>query len=175
MASPEHIDDQNLEDQQVPSLAEEQQAPGVVVKKRPWLKPLMRGAGIVLSLACSFAGVWATFVFQQSDIVNWALLEVILLGAVSAVLFWSWWAILVIPIAFSLGEFLAFYLISLVISPNPLDIGDTGFGVFLWAIIGPIIATVGALIGTVIVKVVEAEIHYRQGTGSGSATMSNNF
>ena len=125
----------------------------VVEEKRPWLKPLMRGAGIVLSLVCSFAGVWATFVFQQADIMNWAILEMLLLGAVSAVLFRSWWSVLVIPIAFTVGGVLAFFLISLVISPNPLAINDAPFGVLLWAVIGPITAAIGAIFGTAIVNV----------------------
>jgi len=124
----------------------------VVEEKRPWLKPLMRGAGIVLALVCSFAGVWATFVFQQVDIMNWAILEMLLLGAVSAVLFRSWWAVLVIPIAFTVGGVLAFFLISLVISPNPLTMDDAPFGVLLWAVIGPITAALGALFGTAIVN-----------------------
>jgi len=124
----------------------------VVEEKRPWLKPLMRGAGIVLALVCSFAGVWATFVFQQVDIMNWAILEMLLLGAVSAVLFRSWWAVLVIPIAFTVGGVLAFFLISLVISPNPLTMDDAPFGVLLWAVIGPITAALGAIFGTAIVN-----------------------
>lgn len=40
----------------------------VVEEKQPWLKRLMRGVGIVLSLVCSFAEVQATFVFQQVDL-----------------------------------------------------------------------------------------------------------
>lgn len=152
MVSPEHINEQKPEDQQAPSPTVEQQVPAVVKKKRPWLKPLMRVASMVLSLGGSFVIVWATFIFLPGDYGNWAPLEGLLLGAVGAVLFWSWWAILVIPIAFSLGEILAFYLISLVISPNPLGMDDAPFGVFLWALAGPITATFGALIGTSIVK-----------------------
>ena len=138
----------------------------VVEEKRPWLKPLMRGAGIVLALVCSFAGVWATFVFQQVDFaIVWAtfiilspeagglaIMAGLLLGLVSAVLFRSWWAVLVIPIAFTVGGVLAFFLISLVISPNPLTMDDAPFGVLLWAVIGPITAALGALFGTAIVN-----------------------
>ena len=136
MVSPEHIDNQKSENQQVPSTAVEQQVPKVIEKKRPWLKPLMREAAMVLSLVGSFAIVWATFILLPGDYGNWALLEGLLLGAVSAVLFRSWWATLDIPIAFSCGEFLAFYLISLVISPNPLEMDDAPFGVFLWGSLG---------------------------------------
>ncbi len=167
MVSPEHIDEQKPEDQQALSPAVEQQVPAVVEKKRPWLKPLMRVAGIVLPLVCNFAVVWVIFVISaqsqpidsQSQQTDWSFLPqfllplgVLLLGAVSALLFRSWWAILVVPIAFALGGLLAFYLIPLVISPNPLEIGDVGLGVFLWAIIGPICALFGALIGSTIIK-----------------------
>lgn len=152
MVSPEQINDQKPEDEQAPSPAQEKQVPKAVENKRSWLKPLMRVAAIVLSLGGSFAIVWATFIFLPGDYGNWALLEGLLLGTVSAVLFRSWWAILVIPVAFSLGEFLAFYLIPLVISPNPLEIDDAPFGVFLWALGGPISATIGALFGTFMVK-----------------------
>jgi len=171
MVSPEHIDEQKPEVQQAPSPAVEQQVPEVFEKKQTWLKWLMRVAGIVLPLVCNFVGIWVYFVFmtpsQQDALTQQAggsfllLLGVVLLGAVSALLFRSWWAILVIPIAFSAGVLLAFYLMPMVISPNPLDIGDTGFGVFLWAIIGPMIALFGALIGTAIVKVWEAREQVR--------------
>ena len=147
------------------SPAEEQQEPIVVEEKRPWLKLLIRVAGIALPLVCIFAGMWVYFVFmtpsQQDALMQQAvgsslvLLGMLLLGVVSALLFRSWWAMLVIPIAFLAGVLLVYYLMPLVIAPNPLDIGDTGFGVLLWAIIGSIITTIGALFGTVIPKVLE--------------------
>lgn len=158
MVSPEHIDNHKPEDQQAPSPGVEQQVPAVVEKKRTWLKPLMRVAAIVLSLVGSFAGFWAYFSFQLQQSNNgegWAILGAILLGAVSAVLFQSWWALLVIPIAFSAGAFLAIYLIPLVISPDPLAIDDVGFGAFVWAVCGPIFAVFGSLLGILILKTLE--------------------
>ena len=163
MVSPEHIDNQKSEDQQAPSPAVEQQLAAGGEKKRPWLKPLMRGAAIVLSLVGSFAIVWF---LPSLGLGGLAVPEGLLLGLVSAFLFRSWWAILVIPIAFIAGELLAIYLTPLVFSPNPYEIDDTGLGVFLWAIIGPITAIIGALFGTFI---------YQEGTGTGSETMSNSF
>lgn len=151
MVSPEHTDNQKSDNQQAPSPAVKQQVPTEVEKKRPWLKPLMRVAGIVLSLVGGFTVVWVIFGFiplSQYDPGLLPLLGVLLLEAVSAVLFRSWWALLVIPIAFALGALLAFYLIPLVISPDPLAIGDTGYAVFLYASIAPIIAVIGASIGT---------------------------
>jgi len=156
MVSPEHVDEQKPEDEQDPSPAEEKQMPTVVENKRPWLKPLMRVAGTILPLVANFAGIWFVAVFMAPSAQDWSILAifgVVLLGAVSAALFRSWWAILVVPIAFVLGGFLAFYVIPLVISPNPLAIGDAPFGVFLWEIIGPILALFGALIGTAIWRV----------------------
>jgi hypothetical protein len=155
MKSPEHIDEQKPEDQQAPSPDVKQQVPTEVEKKRPWLKPLMRVAGIVLPLVANFAGIWVVAVFMAPSAQGWSILAifgVLLLGGVSAALFRSWWAVLVVPIAFALGGFLAFYLVPLVISPNPFDIGDAPFGVFLWEIIGPILALFGALIGTALRK-----------------------
>ena len=133
MVSTEHIDNQKTE-------------------KRTWLKPLMRVTAIVLSLVGSFALVWATFIILPIDAYSLAIIEGLLLGLVSAFLFRSWWAVLVVPIAFTAGMFLAFYLIPLVISPNPLSINDAPFGVGLWEIFGPITALIGALFGTFIDK-----------------------
>jgi len=158
MVSPEHIDNQKPENEQTPSPAVEQQVQAVGEEKRTWLKPLMRVAAIVLALVGSFAGFWAFFSLQLPQSNNgdgWALLGTVLLGAVSTVLFRSWWALLVIPIAFSAGAFLAMYLIPLVISPNPLAMNDAPFGVILWEIFGPIIAAFGALLGISIVKTLE--------------------
>lgn len=158
MVSPEHIDNHKPEDQQAPSPGVEHQVPVAVEKKRTWLKPLLRVAALVLSLGGSFAGFWAFFSFQLQQGNNgegWAILGAILLGTVSAVLFRSWWALLVIPIAFSAGAFLAIYLMPLVISPNPLAVDDVGFGAFLWAVFGPIFAVFGALLGILILKTLE--------------------
>ena len=128
----------------------------VVEEKRPWLKPLMRVTAIVLSLVVSFALVWVTFIFLPNAS-GLAIMGGLLIGLVSAFLFRSWWAVLVVPIAFTAGMFLAFYLIPLVISPNPLAIDDAPFGVGLWEIIGPITALIGALFGTFIDKKVREQ------------------
>jgi hypothetical protein len=153
MVSPEHIDNQKPENEQAPSPAEEKQVPTVVENKRAWLKPLMRTAGAVMPLIGGFASIWVTFI--PSDYLGLELIGAFLLGAVCAVLFRSGWAILVIPIAFTLGVLLAVYLAPVVFSPNPLTIDDVGFGVYIVAIAGSILATLGALIGAHIVMVWE--------------------
>ena len=154
MVSPEHLSEQKTEDQQAPSPAVKQQVRAVVEKIRQWLHPRRRVAGIVLPLVGNFAGVWVVAAFMKPSAQDWTLvvvLGVLLLGAVSAALFRSWWAILVVPIAFALGGVLAIYLIPLVISPNPLAMDDAPFGVILWEIIGPILAIIGAFFGNAIV------------------------
>jgi len=155
MVSPEHIDAQKLEDQQAPSSAVEQQVSAGVATKRPWLKPLMRGAAIVLSLGGGFAIAWtlATAPSVANDFGVLALLVVLILEAVSALLCQSWWAILYVPLAFAAGELLMWYLIPLVISPNPLAIlaiDDGPLGVALWAIFGSLAAICGASAGAAI-------------------------
>ena len=140
MVSPEHIDEQKSENQQVPTEVE---------KKRPWLKPLMRVAGIVLSLVGSCA-IWIMLVIWPLNGYVLYLLAVLLFGAVSilsALLFRSWWALLVVLITFALGGLLASYLIPLL---NP-PVSDP-FAAFNWLFYGPIVAVIGALIGTAIVK-----------------------
>ena len=133
MVSTEHIDNQKSE-------------------KRPWLKPPMRVIAIVLPLVGSFALVWAIFIILSTDAGGLAIMRGLLLGLVSAFLFRSWWAVLIVPIAFTAGTLLAFYLIPLVLSPNPLAMGDAPLGFFLWEVIGPITAVIGALFGTFIDK-----------------------
>ena len=124
----------------------------VVEEKRPWLTPVLRATVIVLSFVGSFALVWVTFIILTPDAGGLAIMGGLLLGLVSAFLFRSWWAVLVIPLVFTAGMFLAFYLISLVISPNPLAMDDAPLGVGLWEITGPITALIGTLFGTFIDK-----------------------
>jgi hypothetical protein len=155
MVSPEHIDAPKPEDQQAPSSAVEQQVWAGVETKRLWLKPLMRGAAIVLSLGGSFAIAWAlaTTPSVANDYGGLVLLGVLILEAVCALLCRSWWAILYVPLAFAAGELLMWYLIPLVISPNPLAhlaTDDGPFGVALYAIFGSLAAIFGAWIGAAI-------------------------
>ena len=154
MVSPEHIDNQKSENQPVLTPVVSQQVPTEVEKKRPWLKPLMRVVGIVLSLIGSCA-IWIMLVIWPLNEGLLLLLGVLLYGAVSilsALLFRSWWALLVILITFALGGFLASYLITFVIPPEPEPPGYLPMGALYWLFFGPIVALVGALIGTSIVK-----------------------
>ena len=152
MVSPEQIDNQKSANQQAHSPVVERQVPAGGEKKRTWLKPLMRVSGVVVSLLGGFAIL--CLMIGNLDFQGWGpLLVACLLGVVGALLFRSWWAQLVVPLAFALGEFLAWYLAPVVFSPDPRFFTEDGaFGVGLGALFGVILATIGAFMGTSIVK-----------------------
>jgi hypothetical protein len=153
MVSPEYIHEQKPENQQVHSPAVEEKVPEVGEKKRTWLKLLMRVGGIVVTLVGGFAILFLTL--SNPDF-QWIMLVALLLGVVGALLFRSWWAILVILLAFSFGEFLAWQLAYVVLPPYSIFFtDDVVFGDFLLAIGGVFLAAIGILIGTAIVKVWE--------------------
>ncbi len=152
MVSPEQIDNQKSENQQASDPAVKQQVPTEGEKKRTWLKPLMRGVGVVVPLLGGFTILCLTI--SNITFLGWGLVLVAcLLGVAGAVLFRSWWAQLFVPLAFTLGEFLAWYLAPIVFSPDPRFLTEDGaFGVGLGAIFAAALATIGAFIGTSIVK-----------------------
>ena len=153
MVSPEHIHEQKPENQQATAPAVKQQVPAVGEKKRTWLKLLMRVGGIVVTLVGGFAILFLTL--SNLDF-QWIMLVALLLGVVGALLFRSWWAILVILLAFSFGEFLAWQLAYVALPPYSIFFtDDVVFGDFLLAIGGVFLAAIGILIGTAIVKVWE--------------------
>lgn len=145
MASPEHIDEQKPALKQISTADEE---------KRSWLKPLKRVLGVVLPLVGGFASIWV-FVYVLID--NWllGLFGALLLGAVGALLFRSWWAILIVPLALLVGELLAAYMVPVVYSPDPFAVDDVGFGIALNVIVGTILALIGVFVSTVVYKVRE--------------------
>lgn len=171
MPSPTRIDEQKPEDKHALSPVFPQQVWTVGEKKRPWLKPLMRGVGAVLPLVGGFASLWVTFLYLPLDYGDVPLdygalgpLVALPVGVVSALLIRSWWAILVVPLAFILGALLAVYgiksiplLTSVVYAPNPLAVNDVGFGVFLNVIIGSLLAVISTLTCTVFYKSREKE------------------
>jgi hypothetical protein len=150
MVSPEQINERKTEDQPAPTPAVEQQVAAGGEKKRTWLKPLIRVGGIIVSLLGGFAIVSLTI--SNVDFQG-VILVAFFLGGGCALLFRSWWAILVVPLAFALGEFLAWNLAPGVFSPDPrFFTDDVAFGVFFEAIGGALLATIGALIGAALVK-----------------------
>ena len=166
MISPEPVDKLKPEDKLAQDPAEEKQQLTEGGKKRPWLEPLLRGIAIVVSLMCGIASVylvvssylpWLELGYENSSADHLAYLRTMvfllvgLVALVCAVLFQSWWAILVIPVALGLGVVLTNILSNLFVS-DLLGYDDVGFGVgfntaicIVSAIIG---ASLGSLIGT---------------------------
>jgi uncharacterized membrane protein YeaQ/YmgE (transglycosylase-associated protein family) len=137
MVSPEHIDEQKLEDQH---------APTVVENKRAWLKHLMRVVlGVVVPLIGGFTCMYLTINVAGGFLLGWIV--GFFVGIVGAVLLRSRWAILVVPIACILGEWL--------VVPQLFGVDffkDLNFGSFLYAFAGPILALLGSFISIRIVK-----------------------
>lgn len=138
----------------------------VVEEKRPWLEPLLRGVAIVVSLMSGIATVclvvlsfrpWLELGYQNSSadqlayLRTVAMLLVFLVGVGAAVLFRSWWATLVVPLALCIGAVPTYYLIRYQIAPELLTYDDVGFGVIVYPIIFiPIFAVIAAFIGSAI-------------------------
>ena len=70
MVSPEHLDEQKPENEQLPSPTKEKQALPASEKKRPWLEVLMRATGIILALGGSFAMTWFAFEVRPPAVDN---------------------------------------------------------------------------------------------------------
>ena len=108
-----------------------------------WLRVLGVVVPLVVSLVCSFIDlslllvVWLPF----------------LLGVVSAALFRSWWAVLVVPTALSIGTILS---ISFLGGGLP-NIANPGFaeGVTLFVLLGVVPMAIGAAIGAPLGKQIE--------------------
>ena len=112
MVSPEHVDEQKPENEQVLSSTEEKRVLRVDEKQRTWLNPLMRVVSIVLALGGSCASVWVINNLSSIDLFDnyiplWIMLVILVYAAFCAVLFRSMWAALIIPIALNLGVWLA--------------------------------------------------------------------
>ena len=118
MVSPKHVNDQKTENEQASDPPEEQQVVLVGEKQKPWLEPLLRGIAIVVSLMSGIAAVslvvlsyrpWLELGYQNSSadqlayLRTVAMLLVFLVGVGAAVLFRSWWATLVVPLALCIG------------------------------------------------------------------------
>ncbi len=166
MVSPEHIDEHKPEDKPVLSPVEEKPVLPVSEKKRPWMEPLLRVVAIVVSLMSGIAAVylvvlsfrpWLELGFENSAadqlayLRTLAILLVFLVGVGGAVLIRSWWAILVVPLALSLGAVPTYYLMRYQIAPELLTYDDVGFGVIVFSLFYiPGIAVFAACIGSAI-------------------------
>ena len=133
------------EDEISPSLAQTQQGT-LAASWRGWNRWL-RILGVVVPLVVSFV---CSFIDLSLLLVAW---YPFLLGVVSAALFRSWWAVLVVPAALSLGTLLG---ISLKEGGLP-NIASTGFaeGVALFVAFGVVPIVIGAAIGAPLGKQIE--------------------
>jgi len=139
MISPEHVDEQKPENEQVLSSTEEKRVLRVDEKQRTWLNPLMRVVSIVLALGGSFAFVYLSSI-DPFDYNLWLIMLVILVyAAFCAVLYRSMWATLIIPIALTLGALLAVFLATV-----PEGTWD------FFAVLGVLFVTLPALVGAII-------------------------
>jgi predicted anti-sigma-YlaC factor YlaD len=127
------------------------------------MEPLLRVVAIVVSLLGGIAAEYLVvlsftpypeFGFGNPSADRLAYLQLLglllvgLVGLGGAVLFRSWWAILVVPLVLSLGAVLTCYLSNQIV-PDLLGYDDVGLGVFAYSlIIIPFIAVIGALIGS---------------------------
>ena len=111
-----------------------------------WRSPL-RILAILLPLA---AGLICAFIDQSLLLVSWVPFTV---AVASAALLRSWWAVLIAPVALSIGTLLG--LLAAGSSPN--DITDPGFaaGLTFFVLLALIPSTTGAAIGAPLGKEME--------------------
>ncbi len=148
MVSPEHVNEQKPEDKPAPDPAGEKQVLPASEHKRPWMEPLFRVGAVVYSLIGGFAIVCLMSI--NIDFQGWGFFVAFLLGTACALLFRSWWAILAVPLALGIGEYLAGYHNPFTLSNDPrLSMDDIAFGFwFSAAVFIPILAVIGACIGS---------------------------
>lgn len=164
MISLEQVDELKPVDKQAPDPPEEKPELTAGEKKRPWLEPLLQGVAMGVSLMCGVASVylvvssyvpWLELGYENSSadhlasLRTMAFLLVGLVALVCAVLFRSWWAILVIPLALGMGVVLTNFLSNLIV-PDLLGYDDVSFGVGFDTAICIMIAVVGASFGSLI-------------------------
>ena len=111
--------------------------------------------GVVVSLLGGMACMYLTLI-AAGFYFGWVV--AFFVGIVGAVLLRSRWAILVVPLALTLGE--------LLVTPQLFAVSFTSLGSFILAFAGPIIATLGSLSSISIVK------EYRE---QGFTTMPTDF
>ncbi len=141
MVSPVHVDEQKPEGTSALSPMKVKQVSPVPEKIQPWRRPLRVVAGIVVSLLGGMACMYLTLI-PAGFYFGWIV--AFFVGIVCAAFLRSRWAILVVPLALTLGEVL--------VSPQLFAVSFTSLGSFMLVFAGPIIATLGSLSSISIVK-----------------------
>jgi len=151
----------------------EEQTPPLLVPKPPftsassWRRPSswrgwslwLRVVGVVLSVVSGF--VFFDFLMLRTDIMStpmsiiWLLLPG-LLGAVSAALFRSSWAVLIVPVALIVGVNLS--LLTIFVEPSMALSLYEGVGMASFFLVWPV--AIGAAIGTPIGQAIERRLQH---------------
>ncbi len=155
MVAPEHVDEQRSEDESFLSPVQEREIPPVSENIHAWRKPVRVLLGIVVSL---IGGIVCTYFTLNPAGFYYGWIVAFFVGIAGAVLLRSRWAILVVPIAFTLGE--------LLVGPQLFEASFMGLSSLILAFGGPILAVLGSLCSISIVK--EAQ-------GQGVTTMPTDF
>ena len=116
MVSPESIDKQKPDDQQVLSSAEDKQTTSEVRSRqthalsRRWILVLLCILGIMIPVIAGSMVLWWPWGFDTESVLNMVILlaavSVTIGGALLYLVFRTWWACLVAPFAWLIGEFL---------------------------------------------------------------------
>ena len=162
MLCTKQVDELKPEDKQTPDPPDEKQNLTVGKKKCPWLEPLLRGVAILVSLIGGIFSVYlvvSSYVpllelgYENSSADNLAYLRTmvfLLVGCVAlvcAVLFRSWWAVLVVPLALGLGVVLASFVCNFIV-PDLLGYDGVGLDIGFDTAICIVIAIIGAFSGS---------------------------
>jgi hypothetical protein len=139
------------EDETAPPLGQKQQSTPAASWRgwSLWLRVLGAVLPLVVGLVCSFVDLSLLLVMWLP----------FLLGVVSAALFRSWWAVLVVPAALSLGTLLGI----IVIESGLPNLAGPGFleGVTLFVSLGVVPMAIGAAIGAPLGKQIERLLRQR--------------
>lgn len=134
------------EEEAAPPLDQKQTTP--VSPWRTW-SLWLRVLGVVVALGAGFAFAFPTNLTIPLEVF---FLVPVLVGVVSAGLLHSWWAMLVVPVAFSIGVMLSFLFQGMAIDLSSPE------GVDIVMFFGVVPIAIGTLIGTPIVKKIEQRL-----------------
>jgi hypothetical protein len=113
----------------------------------------------VLGVVVAFAGGFASFLPIDVPIYMILMARPILFGMVSGGLLRSWWAMLIVPVAFSLGLFVLIVAMGGFDLQKMIESGFEGLDLDI-PILGVVSVAIGAAIGTPIGKKIEQRLQH---------------